>query len=280
MNISLHNFYSPKFLQGKANTAVAAQPSPDVAIKIPSKPKSITTNFGKAIKVAKPKSTTSIIKPSFSTPKEISVTPSGILKKEKHAPTSIWKKFKESHKKGNSNDSVQPVVGFNKFKKDKNQMANGNDVKKKVGFIEKPQSQCQDSSSPKITEENLHYKPKRTNKFSNFNVGKHETKGGSVNLESDNFDFDNFDFTQLKNERRRNNLEKLNTDKKYGNFFEKKKEFTSGKITSLFYNNPEIPSIPHRAVNPVKEDVFSNVNFDELNLHPFLVCFCSISYPL
>ncbi|KAK6636924.1 hypothetical protein RUM43_010588 [Polyplax serrata] len=256
--------------KGKANTAVAAQPSPDVAIKIPSKPKSITTNFGKAIKVAKPKSTASIIKPSFSTPKEISVTPSGILKKDIRAPTSIWKKFKESHKKGNSNDSVQPVVGFNKFKKDKNEMANGNAVKKKVGFIEQPQSQCQDSCSPKITEENLHHKPKRTNKFSNFNVEKHETKGGSVNLESDNFDFDNFDFTQLKNETRRSNLGKLNTDKKYG-IFEKKKEFTSGKITSLFYNNPEIPSIPHRAVHPVKEDVFSNVNFDELNLHPFLV---------
>lgn len=52
-----------------------------------------------------------------------------------------------------------------------------------------------------------------------------------------------------------------------------KPEFVSGKTTSLFYNNPEIPDIPHRAVNPVKEAVFSNLSFENLDLHPFMVSF-------
>lgn len=43
------------------------------------------------------------------------------------------------------------------------------------------------------------------------------------------------------------------------------------KITSLFGNNPEIPNIPHRAVKPVKEAVFSESSFKDLEIHPYMV---------
>ena len=43
------------------------------------------------------------------------------------------------------------------------------------------------------------------------------------------------------------------------------------KITSLFGNNPEIPNIPHKAVNPVREIVFSNLGFKDLDIHPYMV---------
>ncbi|XP_053596514.1 probable ATP-dependent RNA helicase CG8611 [Microplitis demolitor] len=45
----------------------------------------------------------------------------------------------------------------------------------------------------------------------------------------------------------------------------------SGKISSLFGNNPEIPKIGQRLVKPVNEPVFSKVTFTELGLHPYAV---------
>lgn len=44
------------------------------------------------------------------------------------------------------------------------------------------------------------------------------------------------------------------------------------KTTKLFANNPEVPSVPHRAVQPIQEPVFSSKTFKDLSLHPFMVC--------
>lgn len=43
------------------------------------------------------------------------------------------------------------------------------------------------------------------------------------------------------------------------------------KVTSLFQNNPEIPHVAHKAVKPIKEAVFSEMNFKDLDLHPYMV---------
>lgn len=46
----------------------------------------------------------------------------------------------------------------------------------------------------------------------------------------------------------------------------------SGKISSLFGNNPEIPNMGQRFVKPVDESVFSGTNFVDFDLHPYMVC--------
>jgi len=44
-----------------------------------------------------------------------------------------------------------------------------------------------------------------------------------------------------------------------------------GWISSLFVNNPDIPAVAHRVVNPVSEPVFSSQKFKDLPIHPFTV---------
>lgn len=44
-----------------------------------------------------------------------------------------------------------------------------------------------------------------------------------------------------------------------------------GWISSLFVNNPDIPAVAHRVVNPVSEPVFSSQKFKDLPVHPFTV---------
>lgn len=45
----------------------------------------------------------------------------------------------------------------------------------------------------------------------------------------------------------------------------------SGKISSLFGNNPDIPNIGQRLVKPVDEKVFTAEKFSDLNIHAFSV---------
>lgn len=45
----------------------------------------------------------------------------------------------------------------------------------------------------------------------------------------------------------------------------------SGKISSLFGNNPDIPTIGQRFVKPVNEPIFTEVTFEDLNIHSFMV---------
>lgn len=44
-----------------------------------------------------------------------------------------------------------------------------------------------------------------------------------------------------------------------------------GKISSLFGNNPDIPTIGQRLVKPVNEIIFTKITFKDLNIHPFMV---------
>ncbi|XP_066999198.2 ATP-dependent DNA helicase DDX31 [Anabrus simplex] len=46
---------------------------------------------------------------------------------------------------------------------------------------------------------------------------------------------------------------------------------SSGKVSSLFGNNPAIPPFARRMVNPVQETVFSNTDFKDLPIHKFSV---------
>lgn len=44
-----------------------------------------------------------------------------------------------------------------------------------------------------------------------------------------------------------------------------------GMISSLFGNNPDIPTIGQRLVKPVNEPIFTEITFEDLNIHPFMV---------
>ncbi|XP_011637904.1 probable ATP-dependent RNA helicase DDX31 [Pogonomyrmex barbatus] len=45
----------------------------------------------------------------------------------------------------------------------------------------------------------------------------------------------------------------------------------SGKISSLFGNNPDVPTIGQRFVKPVNEPVFTEITFADLNIHPYMI---------
>ncbi|KAI4503859.1 hypothetical protein M0802_001262 [Mischocyttarus mexicanus] len=45
----------------------------------------------------------------------------------------------------------------------------------------------------------------------------------------------------------------------------------TGKSSSLFKNNPEVPNIGQRLVKPISETVFTKINFSDLDVHPFMV---------
>ncbi|XP_063972541.1 probable ATP-dependent RNA helicase DDX31 [Diachasmimorpha longicaudata] len=51
-------------------------------------------------------------------------------------------------------------------------------------------------------------------------------------------------------------------ERKFNNF---------GKVSSLFGNNPDVPTIGQRLVKPVQETVFSKTKFNDLEVHPFMV---------
>lgn len=46
---------------------------------------------------------------------------------------------------------------------------------------------------------------------------------------------------------------------------------TGGKISSLFGNNPDVPTIGQRSVKPVDEPIFTEITFADLNVHPFMI---------
>ncbi|XP_015176511.1 PREDICTED: probable ATP-dependent RNA helicase DDX31 [Polistes dominula] len=45
----------------------------------------------------------------------------------------------------------------------------------------------------------------------------------------------------------------------------------TGKSSSLFKNNPEVPNIGQRLVKPISETVFTKIHFSDLDVHPFMV---------
>ncbi|XP_050459309.1 probable ATP-dependent RNA helicase CG8611 [Cataglyphis hispanica] len=44
-----------------------------------------------------------------------------------------------------------------------------------------------------------------------------------------------------------------------------------GKISSLFGNNPDVPTIGQRIVKPVDEPVFTKITFADLDIHPYMI---------
>lgn len=61
-------------------------------------------------------------------------------------------------------------------------------------------------------------------------------------------------------------VQKNESDKTYKTY---KKQ--TGKTSSLFRNNPEVPNIGQRFVKPIHEIVFTKTNFSDLDVHPFMV---------
>lgn len=49
---------------------------------------------------------------------------------------------------------------------------------------------------------------------------------------------------------------------------------SGGKVSSLFGNNPDVPTIGQRLVKPVNEPIFTKITFADLNIHPFMVSIC------
>ncbi|KAG5342567.1 Y8611 helicase, partial [Acromyrmex charruanus] len=45
----------------------------------------------------------------------------------------------------------------------------------------------------------------------------------------------------------------------------------SGKMSSLFGNNPDVPTIGQRFIKPVNEPVFTEITFADLNIHPYMI---------
>lgn len=62
--------------------------------------------------------------------------------------------------------------------------------------------------------------------------------------------------------------QKNNTENKGDKIFKK----PTGKISSLFGNNPDVPNIGQRLVKPVNEPMFSIIKFSDLDIHPYSVC--------
>lgn len=52
------------------------------------------------------------------------------------------------------------------------------------------------------------------------------------------------------------------------------KSMHRGKTSSLFGNNPDVPTIGQRFVKPVHESVFTEITFADLDIHPFTVGIC------
>lgn len=134
---------------------------------------------------------------------------------------------------------------------------------KKVSFrdeISKPEL----DSSVKISE----IDGQNTGSFKNSFV-KHRDNNFSTS------EYENSDLAQVKGKKKVKKKvfeDELNNFPKFYNPDQSKQEHNKGKVTSLFHNNPEIPDIAHRAVKPVREVVFSELCFEDLNLHPYMVC--------
>lgn len=80
------------------------------------------------------------------------------------------------------------------------------------------------------------------------------------------------DILNKKKERKeRNKKRSLNKDWKSD---KTPKLMHKGKASSLFGNNPDIPTIGQRLVKPVNEPVFTEITFADLNIHPFMVSIC------
>lgn len=98
---------------------------------------------------------------------------------------------------------------------------------------------------------------KNEGNFKNKKTNIHEREGKRFNSEVR---------TNKRNERNDR------SNKKFKGKDERVVNRNSGKVSSLFGNNPDVPNIGQRFVKPVQENVFSGINFSDLNIHPYSVC--------
>ena len=78
---------------------------------------------------------------------------------------------------------------------------------------------------------------------------------------------------QIEYDKKRNKYREKNerTNKKSAGNNERVMKKPTGKISSLFGNNPEVLSMGQRFVKPVQEKVFSGINFSDLEIHAYSV---------
>jgi hypothetical protein len=73
------------------------------------------------------------------------------------------------------------------------------------------------------------------------------------------------------NKRKKQKYKEKTTNNKKSDETSKPGHRVSGKASSLFGNNPDIPVIGQRFVKPVDEPIFTEITFADLNIHSFMV---------
>ncbi|XP_078044649.1 ATP-dependent DNA helicase DDX31 [Augochlora pura] len=115
--------------------------------------------------------------------------------------------------------------------------------------VPKKKSKLEELEESLSTIEKIGIKKKRKLKESNKSISmiNKEKKGKKKNVEA--------------------STSKFHTDEKGANAFHR----TTGKVSSLFGHNPDIPNIGQRLVKPINEPVFAGTTFRDLNIHPFTI---------
>lgn len=78
--------------------------------------------------------------------------------------------------------------------------------------------------------------------------------------------------TDVMNEKKgRKYKKRIENNDRESNKTQKLMHRAGGKMSSLFGNNPDVPTIGQRFVKPILESVFTEITFADLNIHPFTV---------
>ncbi|XP_051153338.1 probable ATP-dependent RNA helicase DDX31 [Leptopilina boulardi] len=139
---------------------------------------------------------------------------------------------------------------------------NSNGEKKSLSDVFSINSEKTDSDKLPFKFGNLSKNNNEEKMDSNFN--REDNFGNKKNREEKKF---NSDFRTNKYNEKNNDR----TNKKFKGKVERIMNKPTGKISSLFGNNPDVPNIGQRYVKPVQENVFSGINFSDLDIHPFSV---------
>ncbi|KAL0276008.1 UNVERIFIED_CONTAM: hypothetical protein PYX00_003695 [Menopon gallinae] len=171
-------------------------------------------------------------------------------------PKPFNKKFERSHTDTANSDQNVPKKGILKDKS----KGTSNSIWKQFKQANKGDPK---PIIPVFKKKNLEVKVKKSKnvKFGSLNAEKSAADGsGDVSVDGDSDGEDD---------------ERKTKKKKKGTFvhdkFHSNVNQAPGRHTSLFGNNPEIPQIPHKAVKPLKEPVFSSLCFKDMSLHPYMV---------
>lgn len=242
------------------------------------KQKSLATIVAKNLEKAKLKGSagkplTSILKkPSSSL--SLSVSDNGTISKESKQSKSN-EHSTDNFNFSNKNQSSKPPVSFSKPSKE----SEGKVVlfkKRKIdtGGPKKSLSSIFNVSDSTVQETKL----LKSNESSLSQVGdKLKTAEQCIQSPKRKFEFIKTYQNEESNSKKFKKLsDKFEKNKKKDSEFKKASSnqptrHSGGKISSLFGNNPEIPSIGQRLVKPVNEKVFTAEKFSDLNVHAFSV---------